>query len=148
MASRDLKDAHKELRDAFDTLSYRFSAWFPGWNLIVVTTYRSPEEQAVEFRAGRSRLDGTVKKSHHNVKPSNALDVMIVAPGGQLLDSLYANGKVSREQMFSMYGLFGVWAQRLGLRWGGDWDSDGLHVVPDPDESLNDPYHIELRRNV
>jgi len=142
MPSRDLTDAHKELRDAFALLSVRFAAWFPGWKLIVVTTYRSPADQLVEYRAGRSRLDGTTKKSHHNVKPSNAIDVMIVAPGGQLLDTLYAHGKVSKEQFDAMYALFGFWSQTLGFRWGGSWKGD---MLPNPKGSLQDPYHAERK---
>lgn len=145
MASRDLSLAHPELRRAFETLSERFAAWFPGWKLIVVTTYRSPAEQLIEYRAGRSRIDGVNKQGKHNHSPSDAIDVMIVSPSGLLLDTLRSNGRVSREQFVAMYGLFGQWAQEMGFRWGGDWNANKVPVEPDPAESLDDPYHIERR---
>jgi hypothetical protein len=31
-----------------------------------------------------------------------------------------------------------------GIRWGGDWDMDGVLVQRDPDEHFNDMPHIEL----
>jgi len=143
MPSRDLKDAHPDLQRAFTEIAARFATWFPGWKLIVVTTYRSAAEQLIEYRAGRSQLDGTRKVGRHNSKPSNAIDVMIVSPSGVLIDGLFANGKVSREMFVAMYGLVGQWAQEIGLRWGGDWDGDKVPVGPDPTESFDDIYHIE-----
>lgn len=32
------------------------------------------------------------------------------------------------------------------VRWGNDWDGDGIEVGPDPDESFADWPHFELRR--
>lgn len=31
------------------------------------------------------------------------------------------------------------------LRWGNDWDGDGIEVGPDPDESFEDWPHFEIR---
>lgn len=145
MASRDLALAHPDLQEAFSVLSVRFTQWFPGWKLIVTATYRSPAEQAVEFRAGRSRLDGTRKRSKHNYSPSDAIDVMIVAPGNQLIDTLLVNKKVSKEHFRAMYGIVGMWVQERNLRWGGDWNSNKIPIYADPAESLDDPYHWERR---
>lgn len=33
----------------------------------------------------------------------------------------------------------------IGLRWGNDWDGDGVEVGPDPDESFQDWPHYELK---
>lgn len=33
----------------------------------------------------------------------------------------------------------------VGLRWGNDWDGDGVEVGPDPDESFEDWPHFEIR---
>lgn len=33
----------------------------------------------------------------------------------------------------------------VGLRWGNDWDGDGVEVGPDPDESFEDWPHYELK---
>lgn len=144
MPSRDLIDADPRLRECFRVISDRFAKWFPGWRLVVSCTYRSPEEQLVEFRAGRSRIDGIKNRGNHNYKPSRAIDVMIVSPGGLLLDTLLANKRVSLEQFRAMYGLLVMWAQELGFRSGGDWNGNKILVGPDPEESLDDPYHIEL----
>ena len=125
------------------SLSARFKKWFPGWSLLLTCSHRSVEEQRLEFLAGRSQLDGTRKKSNHNEKPADAIDVMIVAPGGQLLDTLLVSKRASVEQTRAMYGVVGAWVRESGLRWGGDWDGDRIPVYADPDESLDDPYHWE-----
>jgi hypothetical protein len=145
MASRDLSLAHVDLQASYRVISERFQKWFPGWKLLVVTTHRTPTEQLIEYRAGRSQLDGTRKKSKHNTVPAQAIDVMIVAPDGKLIDTLLVAKKVSNDQFRAMYGLIGAWVQELGLRWGGDWDGDKIPVYADPSESLNDPYHWEIR---
>lgn len=38
-------------------------------------------------------------------------------------------------------------AEQLGveLRWGNDWDGDGVEVGPDPDESFVDCPHYEIK---
>lgn len=144
MPSRDPALAEKVLQDAFAKISRRFTLWFPGWSLLITCTHRTPAEQLLEFKAGRSRIDGYVKLGAHNYRPSRAIDVMIVTPGGKLIDGEVSRGVVDRSLARAIYGIVGMWVQAEGLRWGGDWDGDKLHVEPDPDESLNDPYHWEI----
>lgn len=40
-------------------------------------------------------------------------------------------------------------AEQLGveLRWGNDWDGDGVEVGPDPDESFQDWPHYEIKES-
>jgi hypothetical protein len=147
VASRDLKDAHPEIVAIYQVVKAVFEKRFPAYELRPFTTYRSPEEQLAEFKAGRSQLDGTKKVGKHNLKPAEAIDVGIFRKkDGAFLDDLASKGQFQRETLTALYWIFGLLAQRNGARWGGDWDGDGIPVAVDPTERLNDEYHIEIRR--
>lgn len=147
MASRDLKLAHPDIVAIYQVVKAVFEKRFPSYELRPFTTYRSPEEQLVEFKAGRSQLDGTVNRGKHNCQPAEAIDIGIFRrTDGAFLDDLAAHAKFSKELLTSLYWIVGLLAQRNGARWGGDWDDDGIPVAVDPTERLNDEYHIELRR--
>ena len=150
MATRDLSDALPALREAFLRVKERFESAFPRYELRPICVYRSPEEQFEAFQAGRSRLDGTTKKSFHNIKPARAIDAGIFKKNGSrvgasYIDDLLTAGKFDADLHRALYWIFGLLAQREGLRSGNDWDNDGVHVVPDPDESLADGGHIEVK---
>jgi hypothetical protein len=145
MATRNLSDADAALVLAYTRLKTRFEATFPEFELRPFTVYRSPEEQLVEFKAKKSQLDGFRKKSKHNEKPSKAIDVGIFRRSdGAWIDTLVKAGDFPRALHMALYWCLGLLAQREGLRWGGDWNGNGLPVVPDPEESLNDVYHVEI----
>lgn len=143
MASRKLTDADPRLVDLFQQIRQRWEAAFPGYTLLVFTTYRSPEEQYEQFRIGQSQIDGRTRKGKHNYYPSRALDVVMIRPGGEAVWGPRAEW-MGKEQFTAMMWCFGQLAQRYGLRWGNDWNGDGLLVGPDPNESFVDSYHIEL----
>lgn len=146
MASRDLKRAHPSLVGIFQVSKAVFEKRFPAYEIRPTCTYRSPEEQLEAFKAGRSQLDGTKKKSNHNVEPSLAIDFGIFRrEDGAYLDDLVVKGQFQRSLRDALYWIFGLLAQRNGARWGGDWDGDGIPVVNDQTESFNDEYHIEWR---
>ena len=150
MATRDLNDAVPALREAFLRVKMRFESAFPRYELRPICVYRSPEEQKVAFDAGRSRLDGTTKKSFHNVKPARAIDAGIFKKNGSkvpasYIDDLLEAKKFDADLHRALYSFYGLNARLEGLRWGGDWNSNGILVGPDPDESLNDPGHVEMR---
>jgi hypothetical protein len=151
MASRELSDADPLLASAFNRVKDIFERTLPGFELRVTCTHRSVEEQNQLFREGKSRLDGVTKKSLHNEYPSRAIDVGIFKSYGkklpaQYVDSLIEPGRMSRELVTSLYWNVAQLFQRFGFRSGNDWNNNALPVAPDPAESLNDPYHVEIAR--
>lgn len=147
MPTRDLKDANPELVRRCTEAVNRFNTAFANRYLAKpIEVYRTPEEQLVAFKAGRSRLDGTKKKSLHNTKPTRAIDWGIF----RVSDGAYIDVTkgFDRDLLVALYWNLGQLFQKQGLRWGGDWDGDGWLVAPDPDESLNDMPHAELPKEI
>ena len=103
----------------------------------VVTGYRSPQEQLIKLKEGKSK----VKVSKHNSLPSMAIDI-------QPYPLEVKNGKSKREQFYYLAGYFMGIAKMLkavgtishDVRFGGDWDKDG----DIKDNSFDDLYHFEL----
>lgn len=98
----------------------------------VIAGQRSDAEQRRLFEAGKSQLDGVTRKSRHQARPSEAMDL---AP--------YPIDWSDRARFHLMAGVILATAASfgIGLRWGGDWDGDGdLH-----DQSFNDLPHFELK---
>lgn len=145
MPTRNLSDADPRLVAIAAQATDRFNATFRplGYEARPIEVYRTPAEQLVAFKAGRSRLDGTTKRSLHNERPSRAIDYGIF----RLKDGAYIDVTKGIDPAFlvALYWSLGQLFQRFGLRWGGDWDGDGWPVVPDPDESLNDMPHVEMK---
>lgn len=135
--SRDLAHCHPELARRYQALRADYEAEVCR-QLVVTSTYRSPEAQAALYAQGRTapgavvtKLDGSPgKRSRHNRWPSEALDVAVdIDPGP---------GKhISWDT--AAYAPLGPLAARHGLRWGGDWNGDGL-----PNETFVDLPHLEL----
>ena len=78
--------------------------------------HRTVEQQQIEFKAGRSHLDGINKKSKHNLLPSKGIDLYA-----------YVNGKAdySDKYMGILAGVILSIAKDMGieLEWGGNWKS-------------------------
>lgn len=101
---------------------------------------RSLKTQQEYFAQGLSRCDGVTNKSKHQNKPSLAVDIYayyngaahwddlhLAYLGGHIIataDRLYREGRVTHK-----------------LRWGGNWDMDGVIVL---DQRLKDLPHFEL----
>lgn len=146
MAGRNIKKAHPVLQAAWPELKRRFEAHCPEFELRVGEVDRSPEEQYAYFKAGLTTIDGYTKKGKHNYVPSKAVDAVIVhRASGLWIDTLRARKQISEGYFYAVYSVFGLIAQALGLRWGNDWDDDGVPVGPDPDEKFVDVYHVEVR---
>jgi len=79
MASRDLNDADKILRDAYLKAAQIFIEKYPGVTPVVTCTYRSETEQAELYALGRTKPGKIVtqikKGGKHNIKPSKAIDI-------------------------------------------------------------------------
>lgn len=95
--------------------------------------YRSAELQDHLFATGRSEKRGG--ESKHNFSPSLAIDLVP-----------YPEGWDDREALIHFAGIVKGIAYEKGIdiRWGGDWDQDGVLVGPDPDEDFEDFAHFEL----
>lgn len=127
MTSRDIKDCVQELQDKWPLLEQEFERRFPGWNLILTCTHRSPEEQFELYKKGRRQVgddwaiadagqvvtykDGLKSKSEHNVYPARAFDVAIKKPDGSLTWDL-------KEQAWQELPLM---VKELKLVSGGSW---------------------------
>lgn len=132
MASRDLADANPRLAKLVRELQGRFAMANPGKHLVVVCTYRSPQEQQALFAQGRTQpgrkvteIDGARKLSRHNKRPAEAVDlaVMVDPDGEGPLKPVIS--WTDREAYLAM----GEIAEELGLVWGGRWTKvDACHV--------------------
>ena len=102
--------------------------------------HRTRERQNELYKEGLTTIDGIKKKGKHNYSPSRAFDIAVVT-GSQLSwdrgsliflagvilsvgSSLYVTGAVSHK-----------------LRWGGNWDGDGIIIK---DQNFIDLPHFEL----
>ena len=145
MASRDLKAADPKIVGIFQVVKAVFEKTFTEYELRPTCTYRSPEEQLVEYKAKRSSIDGTVNRGKHNLTPSWAIDIGIFRKSdGAYLEDLVAKGQFSKPLRDSLFWNIGLLAQKNGARWGGDWRDEGIPYKRNP----IDPYHIELRGDV
>ena len=102
--------------------------------------HRSIEKQQEYFNQGKSQIDGVHKKGKHNYFPSRAVDIYAFVDGSACWDigvlcylagiivstsiRLKKEGKIQHE-----------------LRWGGNWDRDGVVLS---DQSFDDLPHFEL----
>lgn len=106
---------------------------------------RSIERQYQLFLEGKSKIDGINTKGKHNYKPSLAEDIYIYHP------NLETRRKLAYDKVHLAYvgGVITACAYELYekgetthlIRWGANWDSDG---VIDYDQSFDDYPHFEL----
>ena len=102
--------------------------------------HRNLEKQMQYFKEGKSKLDGINKKSKHNFLPSMAVDIYA-----------YFNNKASwdNEHLSYLAGIIHAVSETLfeqniithKIRWGGNWDRDGVILA---DQSFDDRPHFEL----
>jgi len=141
--TRDITQADVELHRFYAFAKPVFDAYFPDFVWRLTTVYRSPSEQLVEFTSHRSNCDGVEKVSGHNVIPTRAIDGGIFRKSdGAYIDTIPDFPDSLRKALYAFIGLL---AELHGLRWGADWNGNGVPVGVDRLESLNDPYHIEKK---
>ena len=106
----------------------------------ITVGYRTPERQNKLFKEGLTTIDGVERLGKHNHDPSQAFDIAVVTGstlswdrgsliflGGVILSVgrlLLESGKISHA-----------------LRWGGNWDGDGIIIK---DQNFIDLPHFEL----
>lgn len=111
-------------------------------DISLVEGHRSKEKQKHYYDMGLSKCDGTKVVSKHNYYPSLALDFRAYVPG-------YSGEAYGIVHLSYIAGLFSAAAAYLlskkeishRLRWGANWDGDGVLMK---DQSFQDLPHIEL----
>lgn len=136
MATKDINDSVKEIRDKWDEIKNEYFKRMPGKYLVLSCVHRTPAEQLELFKKGRSlgsdgkwyvqdkakivtNVDGHTVLGAHNYKPARAIDVAVV-------DN--QTGKYLWEEKY-YFPLLQI-AQRCGLESGGGWKSikDWPHI--------------------
>lgn len=107
--------------------------------------HRSLERQKKLYDEGKSRIDGISSKGKHNYSPSLAADIYVYHP------SLQTRRKIAYDKVHLAYlaGVIQSTAEELykkgevnhAIRWGANWDSDGVIYR---DQSFDDYPHFEL----
>jgi len=107
--------------------------------------HRDIERQYELFLEGKSKIDGINKKGKHNYDPSLAVDIFIYHPEYETRSKLaydkvhlaYVSGIITccAEELFEKGEIENT------IRWGANWDGDG---VIDYDQSFDDYPHFEL----
>lgn len=106
---------------------------------------RPLERQKKLFDEGKSTIDGISKKGKHNYSPSLAADIYIYHEDSDI------RAKIAFDTEHLSYVMGIIWScgKELlekgeithKLRWGGNWDSDGILMI---DQNFQDLPHIEL----
>lgn len=95
---------------------------------------RTPEEQYELYKRGVSNAKG-MDSPHPN---GMAVDIIHSVFGWEISDRAWEIvGHIGKEVAKRL---------KIDIRWGGDWDGDGIPVYNDKDERLWDPAHWELAR--
>lgn len=107
--------------------------------------HRSIERQKELYDQGKSKIDGINKKGKHNYNPSLAIDLYAYHP------DIATRKKIAYDvpTLCIIAGVIISCADELkakgdikhGIRWGGNWDNDGVILY---DQSFDDLPHFEL----
>ena len=107
--------------------------------------HRSIERQNELYNQGKSKIDGINKKGKHNYNPSLAVDIYAYHP------DLATRKKLAYDvpTLCLIAGVIIASAEELkakgevnhSIRWGGNWDNDGVILY---DQSFDDLPHFEL----
>lgn len=101
--------------------------------------FRTAEDQNLLYKRGVSKCDGYKKKSYH--QSGKAFDIYGYVDGKatwnpDILEAIAKHlQRVAKEHF------------KIDLRWGGDWDGDGIRVDKDPTENFFDGAHFEIRKS-
>lgn len=101
---------------------------------------RSLPKQQELYKKGLSRIDGINKRGKHNMTPSMAVDIYAWVQGKGNWDDAHL-GYLAGVILRSADDLYGEGRIDHKVRWGGDWDGDGIIAL---DHSLKDLPHFEL----
>lgn len=102
--------------------------------------HRSVEKQKQYFDEGKSKIDGINRKGKHNYSPSLAVDIYPYFNNGANWDNEHLSYLAGLIHGVSEI-LFSQGRITHKLRWGGNWDMDGVILL---DQSFDDRPHFEL----
>lgn len=120
---RNLDEAHPLLQKVFREV-------IKDYDCAIIEGHRSEEAQNAAYHSGKSKLAWPLSK--HNKKPALAVDVIPWPVDWE---------DTKRFYHFAGYVKGIARGMGIGLRWGGDWDSDNdLN-----DQTFFDLVHFELR---
>jgi len=140
-SSRDqLRSCHKDLIEIANLAISRSDVDFG-----ISEGHRSLARQKRLFDMGKSRIDGIKRKGKHNYKPSLAFDFFVYHPDPATRRKLIYD----KVHLSFIAGILFSCAEELynkgrithKLRWGGNWDMDGVLLL---DQSFDDLPHVEL----
>ena len=109
-------------------------------NFGIAEGHRSIEKQQQYFKEKKSKIDGVTRKGKHNYSPSLAVDIYPYFEGKAQWDNehlSYLSGVIHAVSEM----LFKEGRTSHKVRWGGNWDSDGIILL---DQSFDDRPHFEL----
>jgi len=107
--------------------------------------HRSLERQKELYDQGKSKIDGINKKGKHNYSPSLAIDLYAYHPDIEVRKKL----AYDVPTLCLIAGVIISCADELkakgdikhSIRWGGNWDNDGVILY---DQRFDDLPHFEL----
>lgn len=109
--------------------------------------HRSLERQKELYDQGKSQIDGISKKGKHNYMPSLAGDIYIYHSDPAMRKKLaYDKGSlcyVAGVIMACAVELLEIGKITHLVRWGGNWDQDGIILL---DQGFDDLPHFELAK--
>lgn len=131
---------HEDAQTILDLFITRTSV-----DISIIEGHRTKERQFELFQQGKSKIDGYIRKGKHNYWPSLAWDI-IVYHRLKKWRSLVAYDPV---HLAYVAGLMESCAKELYeqghiehlVRWGGNWDRDGVLLL---DQDFDDLVHFEL----
>ena len=98
---------------------------------------RTSQQQNELFKKNKSKKDGYKKLSKH--QSGRAVDFVVYDNNGKYIQTVNIYESIARLMQDISLELFG-----LPLRWGGDWDGDGIRVDKDSTETFLDAGHVEI----
>lgn len=138
-----LQDLHPWLQAPVKLIAEQYAEEHPTRRLCLIWAHRTPVEQAKEFAAGHTKLDGVNRFSLHNFLPSLAADLWIYEGASTEMVPLF-EGRPPKElgldlilmqpNAFKDYYLqMAELVERKGLEAGAKWArfKDGPHVQLD-----------------
>ena len=139
------RTSRSRLESCHEDLQAIFNAVILEADCSILCGERSQEAQTLAFDLGNSRVQWP--DSLHNKKPSMAVDVALYHK--DIEGHIDWNNKQEFCDFSELVRKVAddlLWAGQIShkLRWGGDWDGDGVPVFMDDDESLWDAPHYEL----
>lgn len=137
---KKLETCHTDLQKIFNLAISRSKVDFG-----ISEGFRDLTRQKKLYDEGRSKIDGIIKKGNHNYFPSRAGDIYAYHP------NIETRRKIAYDQVHLAYiaGIINSCAEELYakgeinhlIRWGGNWDSDGVLIY---DQGFDDYPHHEL----